>query len=195
MLHGHTALAVMAELPALPINDKGPLATDFYHLHPAGLPWPLAQPAFQGDGPQGWRGPTGLGSCSELPPRQQHERQRPQQSVVDARVPAAAHGMRRRGPSSRLTRSPWAGEGGLPRFNKPARRRCRSSKPVFWCPSAHPSWIRRGKPPEPPLDGSAWTGSSAYGSARQSRWIWMHRTVLRPWHALNCSGTACWPIP
>ena len=111
MLHGHTALAVMAELPALTINDKGPLAADFDHLHPAGLPWPLAQPAFQGDGPQGWRGPTGLGSGSELPPRQQHERQRPQQSVVDARVPAAAHGMRRRGAFLKADQKPlgWGG--------------------------------------------------------------------------------------
>lgn len=97
MLHGDTALAVMAELQALPPNHQGPPAADLHHLHPAALPWPLAQPAFQGDGPQRWRCPKVLGPGSELPPRQQHNRQRLQQSVVDARVPAAAHGMSRRG--------------------------------------------------------------------------------------------------
>jgi hypothetical protein len=40
----------MAEFPALRTHHKGPLAADGDHLHPAGQPWTLAQPAFQGNG-------------------------------------------------------------------------------------------------------------------------------------------------
>jgi hypothetical protein len=50
VLHGHAAVPVVAEFPALGTHHKGPLAADRDHLHPAGLPWPLVEPAFQGNG-------------------------------------------------------------------------------------------------------------------------------------------------
>ena len=97
MPHGHAATAVVAEFPALATHHEGPLAPDAHHLHPAGLPWSLLQPALQGNGLGGWgrnRRP-GLLSGDELNSGHQHQQQGVPERMADPDW-RGAHGDRRR---------------------------------------------------------------------------------------------------